>query len=179
MTRAIEAAGHWVRSWAAAPQRADRDLPDIADATLRQEMRISCGGNGVRIRFTNEFGGTGVTIGAARMGIAGPDGTVLPGSDRSLTFAGASSTFVPAGAPAISDPADLVVPALATLVVSVYLPGRVNNVTGHNLVAGPGWIIPGYQTAAAGLPSAAEPLRLQGRRDAWQGPAGSLTCNVI
>jgi lysophospholipase L1-like esterase len=92
------------------------------------------------------------------VGIAGPDGTILPASGRSLTFAGTPSAFVPAGAPAISDPADLVVPALATLVVSVYLPGRVNDVTGHNLVAGPGWIIPGDQTAAAGLPSAAEPL---------------------
>jgi lysophospholipase L1-like esterase len=163
-----ETGAHWVRSWAAAPQRADQNLPgenlpgenlpDIADATLRQEVRISCGGSRVRIRFTNEFGGTGMTIGAARVGIAGPDGTILPGSDRSLTFAGTPSMFVPAGAPAISDPVDLVLPALATLVVSVYLPGRVNDVTGHNLVAGPGWIIPGDQTAAADLPSAAEPL---------------------
>ncbi|WP_432825201.1 SGNH/GDSL hydrolase family protein [Dactylosporangium sp. CA-092794] len=162
MTRTVDAAGgHWVRSWAAAPQRADQDLPDIADATLRQAVRISCGGSRLRIRFTNEFGGTGVTIGAARVGIAGPDGTVLPGSDRGLTFAGAPSRFVPAGAPAISDPVDLVVPALATLVVSVYLPGHVNDVTGHNLVAGPGWIIPGDQTSAAGLPPAAE--RLDGR----------------
>jgi hypothetical protein len=116
MTRTVEAAGgRWVRSWAAAPQRADQDLPDIADATLRQEVRISCGGSRVRIRFTNEFGGTGMTIGAARVGIAGPDGTILPGSDRSLTFACTPSMFVPAGAPAISDPVDLVVPALAHL----------------------------------------------------------------
>jgi lysophospholipase L1-like esterase len=159
MTRTVEAAaGHWVRSWAAAPQRADQDLPDIADATLRQEVRISFGGSRVRIRFTNEFGGTGVTIGAARVGIAGPDGTILAGSDRGLTFAGTTSMYVPAGAPAISDPVDLVVPALATVVVSVYLPGRVKDVTGHNLVAGPGWIMPGDQTAAAALPSAAEPL---------------------
>src|ERR1700677_2370871 len=159
MTRTVEAAaGHWVRSWAAAPQRADQDLPDIADATLRQEVRISFGGSRVRIRFTNEFGGTGVTIGAARVGIAGPDGTILAGSDRGLTFAGTPSMYVPAGAPAISDPVDLVVPALATVVVSVYLPGRVKDVTGHNLVAGPGWIMPGEQTAAAALPSAAEPL---------------------
>ncbi|MBK3567079.1 SGNH/GDSL hydrolase family protein [Streptomyces sp. MBT62] len=159
MTRTAEAAGgHWVRSWAAAPQRADQDLPDIADATLRQHVRISCGGSRVRIRFTNECGGTGVTIGAARVAIAGSDGTVRPGSDRGLTFAGTPSTFVPAGAPALSDPVDLAVPALATLVVSVHLPGRVNDVTGHNLVAGPGWIVPGDRTAAAGLPSAAVPL---------------------
>lgn len=150
--------GHWVRSWAAAPQRADQDLPDIAGATLRQEVRVSCAGSRVRIRLTNEFGRTGVTIGAARVGLAGPDGTVRPGSDRALTFAGRPSAFIAAGAPAISDPVDLAVPALAVLVVRVYLPGPVNQVTGHNLVAGPGWIIPGDQTAAAELPSAARPL---------------------
>jgi lysophospholipase L1-like esterase len=159
MTRTVEAVGgHWVRSWAAAPQRADQDLPRIADATLRQNLRISCGGSQVRIRFTNEFGATGVTIGAARVGIAGPDGTIRPGSDRILTFAGAASMFVPAGAPAISDPADLAVPPLTTLIVSVYLPGRVDDVTGHNLVAGPGRIIPGDHTATPGLPSTAVPL---------------------
>ncbi len=159
MTRTAETAGgHWARSWAAAPQRADQEFPEVADATLRQAVRISCGGSRVRIRLTNECGATGVTIGAARVGVAGPDGTVLPGSDRALTFAGTPSTFVPAGAPAISDPVDLVVPPLATLVIGVYLPGRVTDVTGHNFVAGPGWIVPGDQTAAAGLPSGAEAL---------------------
>lgn len=158
-TRTVEAAGgHWVRSWAAAPQRADQDLPAIADATLRQEVRTSCGGSRVRVRFTNECGGTGVTIGAARVAIAGPGGAILPGSDRGLTFADTPSAFVPAGAPVISDAVDLVVPALATLVVSVHLPGRVDDVTGHNLVAGPGWIIPGDHTAATELPSTARPL---------------------
>lgn len=158
MTCPVEtAASHWVRSWAAAPQNADQDLPGIADATLRQEVRISCGGSRVRIRFTNEFGGTGITIGAARVGIAGPDGTVQPDSDRALTFAGTPSVFVPAGAPTLSDSVDLVVPALATLIVSVYLPERVNDVTGHNLVSGPGWIIPGDQTASTDLPPAAKP----------------------
>ncbi len=37
----------------------------------------------------------------------------------------------------------------------------MNDVTGHDFVAGPGWIIPGDQTAAADLPSAAEPLGSQ------------------
>ena len=159
MTHTARSTGdYWVRSWAAAPQAADPELPDIADATLRQEVRISCGGSRVRIRFTNELGRTGLTIGAARVGIAGPDGTVLPGSDRTLAFAESPSTFVPAGALAISDPVDLAVSALATLVVSVYLPGRVEEVTGHNLVAGPGWIISGDHTGAAGLRPGAQPL---------------------
>ncbi|KAA9150186.1 SGNH/GDSL hydrolase family protein [Amycolatopsis acidicola] len=149
---------HWVRSWAAAPQRTDQESLEVAGSTLRQEVRLSCGGSRVRIRFTNESGGTGLKIGAARVGIAGPGGAVSPGSDRPLTFAGARSAYVPAGAPAVSDAVDLVVPALATLVVSVYLPGGVKEITGHNLVAGPGWIIPGDETAAAGLPAGAEPL---------------------
>jgi len=46
---------------------------------------------------------------------------------------------------------DLVVPALAKLVVNVYLRGSVNDVTG------PGWIIPVDQIAPADLPPVGEP----------------------
>lgn len=157
MTRISEPDGkRWVRSWAAAPQRADQDVPAIADATLLQYVRLSAGGCSVRARFSNEFGPTGLTVGAATVAVAGPDGAAQPGSHRTLTFAGAPSAYVPAGAPAITDPADLAVPPLATVIVSLYLPGSVSDVTGHNLVAGPGWLLPGDQTAAAGRPDDAD-----------------------
>ena len=155
---AHEPGDHWIRSWAAAPQRVGRGLAPIAAATLRQHVRISCGGSRIRIRFTNELGTTGVTLGAARVGIAGPDGTIAAGSDRRLRFGGAPSTFVPAGSPVISDPVELTVPPLATLVVSLFVPGRVDDVTGHALVAGPGWVIPGDETGAARVAPAARPL---------------------
>ncbi|MFE2445766.1 SGNH/GDSL hydrolase family protein [Streptomyces melanosporofaciens] len=157
-------AGNWVRSWGASPQAAHdglgslNDHPPLADVTLRQVVRVSGGGRRVRIRFTNEFGTAPFTIGAARVGLAAPDGGVRPGSERVLTFSGASAATVPAGAPLLGDPVDLPLPALAKLSISLYLPGRVETCTCHDPVLDTGWTIPGDAVASPTLPENAEVL---------------------
>jgi lysophospholipase L1-like esterase len=155
---------YWVRSWGASPQAAHDGLgslddhPPLADVTLRQVVRLSGGGRRVRIRFTNEFGTAPVTIGAARVGLAAPGGAVRAGSERVLTFSGAPAVTVPAGAPILSDPVDLPLPALATLSISLYLPGRVETCTCHDPAMDTGWTIPGDAVAATTLPENAEIL---------------------
>jgi lysophospholipase L1-like esterase len=161
---ATNTAGSWVRSWGAAPQAAHDGLgsldayPPFADVTLRQVVRISGGGRRVRIRFTNEYGTAPFTIGAAQVGLAVPGGGVQPGSERVLTFSGAPAVTVPAGAPILSDPVDLPVPALAKLSISLYLPGRVETCTCHDPALETGWTIPGDAVAAPTLPKNAEVL---------------------
>ncbi|RSM72601.1 SGNH hydrolase [Actinoplanes sp. ATCC 53533] len=163
MTETTDATG-WVRSWGASPQAAHDgigsldDHPPLADVTLRQVVRISGGGRRVRIRFTNEFGTAPCTIGAARVGLAAPGGGVRPGSERVLTFSGAPAVTVPAGAPILSDPVDLPLPALAKLSISLYLPGRVETCTCHDPALETGWTIPGDAVAAPTLPANAEVL---------------------
>ncbi|MER6004887.1 SGNH/GDSL hydrolase family protein [Nonomuraea angiospora] len=157
-------AGSWVRSWGASPQAAHDGLgslddhPPLADVTLRQVVRISGGGRRVRIRFTNEFGTAPFTIGAAQVGLAVPGGGVRRGSERVLTFSGASAVTVPAGAPILSDPVDLPLPALAKLSISLYLPGRVETCTCHDPALETGWTIPGDTVTAPTLPENAEVL---------------------
>jgi len=112
----------------------------------------------VRIRFTNEFGTAPCTIGAARVGLATPGGGVRPGTERVLTFSGAPAVTVPAGAPILSDPLDLPLPALAKLSISLYLPGRVETCTCHDPALETGWTIPGDAVAATTLPGNAEVL---------------------
>lgn len=154
----------WVRTWGASPQAPHDGLgslddhPPLADVTLRQVVRISGGGHRVRIRFTNEFGTAPVTIGAARVGIASPDGAVQAGSERVLTFSGASAVTIPAGAPFLSDPVDLPLPALATLSISLYLPRNVETCTCHDPVLDTGWTIPGNAVDAPTLPENAQVL---------------------
>jgi len=153
---------HWVRTWSASPQAAEVAVHAIDDATLRQEVRVSCGGDRLRLRISNEFGATGLRIGAASVALAGqPAGQSCTESApiaHIVTFGGARCTFVPSGAPVVSDPIDLDVPALATLVVSLYVPGHVDSLTGHNILAGPGWVLPGDQTAAATVPEGAQEI---------------------
>src|SRR5262245_2108082 len=152
----------WVRTWSAAPQAADDGLgslddhPPLADVTLRQVVRISGGGRRVRVRLTNEFGTAPLTIGAARVGLAAPGGAVRHG--RPVTFAGAPTVTIPAGAPILGDPGDLPVPALATLSINLYLPERVAAVTCHDPALDTGWTIPGDAVTAPTLPDDARVL---------------------
>jgi lysophospholipase L1-like esterase len=154
----------WVRTWGAsphAPLEAFETLPSFADTTLRQVVRISGGGHQVRIRFTNEYGTAPLTIGAAQVALAAPGGGVQPGSDRVLTFAGRPTVTVPAGAPILSDPVDLPLPALSELSISLYLPEPVEACTCHAMGVQTCWTVPGNAVAAPALPADATPLPLQ------------------
>jgi hypothetical protein len=92
-------------------------------------VRISGGGNRVRLRLTNEYGTEPLTVGAARIALAAPDGGIRAGSDRELTFAGRTGVTVPVGAPMLSDPVTLPLPALSELSIDLYLPEAVKYAT--------------------------------------------------
>jgi lysophospholipase L1-like esterase len=118
----------WVTSWAASPQppmTAGGPIPatpTFSNQTIRQVVRVSAGGSRLRLRISNEYGTAPLAVGAVRVAAAAADGAEQPGTSRRVTFGGQSSTVVPAGAPAISDPVDLATKPLASLSVSLYLP---------------------------------------------------------
>jgi hypothetical protein len=120
----------WIATWAASPQPvwdADFFAPigvprSVRNQTVRQVGRVSIGGNRVRIVVSNEYGKLPLTIGAAHVALAGTGSAIAAGSDRKLTFSGQDSTIIPPGAPAVSDPVDLQVPALGTVAVSLFFP---------------------------------------------------------
>ena len=94
----------------------------MRDQTVRQIAHVSIGGSRVRIVLSNEYGTRPLTIGAAHIAVAGAGSSIVAGSDRPLTFGGRTSFTIPPGAPAVSDPVDLSVPALGNVAVSLYLP---------------------------------------------------------
>ena len=125
----------WVGSWAASQQvpEPNNALPDavLTDATLRQIVRLSTGGNRLRIQVTNAFGSEPLHVRAAHIARAGAGATLLPGTDRALTFDGAADVVIPAGASYWSDPVALDVPALSSIALSLYLPVAPKGQTSH------------------------------------------------
>ena len=92
--------------------------------TLRQIVHVSLGGSRVRIVLSNEFGLDPLTIGAAHVALSAGGNEIALSSANALTFGGQTSIKIPPGAVAVSDPADLKLPALANLAVSLFLPAQ-------------------------------------------------------
>ena len=105
--------------------------PSFNNQTIVQLVRLSAGGQRLRLRLTNEYGAHALEIGAARVALVGPDGAILAGSDRAVTFSRAASATIPAGAPLISDPVALPTKTMARLRVSLFLPGDTGGCTCH------------------------------------------------
>jgi lysophospholipase L1-like esterase len=161
----------WVHTWTAMPQAAEPDnLPPapfagdgmlLADSTLRQTVRVTAGGDRLRVRLSNAFGTAALPVTAAAVarpigGRAGvPD--ICRGSGHTLTFGGRPAVVVPAGAQIVSDPVTSPVGPGENLTVSVYL---ADGLAGATLTAHPGsrttsYLVAGDRHAEAELAGAA------------------------
>ncbi|MEJ2852947.1 MULTISPECIES: SGNH/GDSL hydrolase family protein [unclassified Saccharothrix] len=137
----------WTHTWTSMPQLTEpHNMPPapftqngvtLKDATLRQTVHVSVGGEKIRLRFSNAFGGaplpiTSVTVALPADGKAGVS-AVQPGSTRPVTFNGRASTVVPVGALVVSDPIDFPLKPQSNLTVTTYLAdGQAsNNITSH------------------------------------------------
>jgi lysophospholipase L1-like esterase len=124
----------WISTWTASPQSPRGVLPaSFSNQTVRQIVHVSVGGRKVRIRLSNEFGTRPALIGAASVALAGEGSDVAAASLRPLTFGGSKSIILLPGAPAVSDPVDLAVPALSEVAVSLYLPAATELGTVHQV----------------------------------------------
>ena len=130
------ASAEWVASWSAPPHAPLGTQGPFAaasydNATLSQILRVSQGGERLRVRFSNRYGTGPLTIGAARVVRIDDEGKELPGSSRTLSFGGDPSAVIPRGAPFASDAVTLAVPSLSRLKVEFYLPKPTGPCTCH------------------------------------------------
>jgi len=125
-------ADRWVGTWATAVVPRPQPAPgagrgpaplNFTNQTLRQIVHTSLGGDRIRVVLSNAFGTAPLPVGAASVALRQKDSSIVAASKRVLTFGGATSTAVAAGAIAISDPVNLAVPAFADLAIDIFLPG--------------------------------------------------------
>jgi lysophospholipase L1-like esterase len=133
---AAPAQAGWVASWTAAPHAPlGAEGPFAAasydNVTISQILRVSEGGEKLRVRFSNRYGPAPLRIGAARVVQIDADNNEVPGTSRTLKFGGEESAMIPRGAPFVSDAVDVAVPDLARLKVELYLPTATGPCTCH------------------------------------------------
>lgn len=183
-TAARSPAHHWIASWGSSQMIADGDnaLPaDRAGAvTLRQVIRLSAGGNRIRVRLSNAFGTRPLTIGAGHVArsVTAATGEIAGGVP--LTFAGHAGTVIPAGAELYSDPVAISVAAGADLAISLYLPEAATPQTGHPGARAISYAAAGNHVADARLAGAAQTTHWYAIADLEvSGPANAGTIVAI
>lgn len=126
---------HWVTTWASSPQLGDaRDAPPapgFADSTLRQIIHVSLGGKRIRVRFSNAFGSSPLTIPSAHVALSAGGSAIRGKTDKALEFHGQASVTIPAGALVYSDPLEFDLPQLSDVAVTIHLSGVPEGVTTH------------------------------------------------
>lgn len=123
----------WICSWLSTSQPASgeafpfpSDIPVIhGDQTLRQTLRISQGGQKLRLIFSNRYGAQPLVMGESYMSV--PDlCSALP-----ITFNGKIGATIPVGNILCSDEISLHIPSLSEINLRTYLPEKIPVNTFH------------------------------------------------
>jgi lysophospholipase L1-like esterase len=133
--------GPWTATWGSSPAEPGPRArfptepaffrEGLHDSTVRNLVRVSLGGERVRIRVSNRHGATPLTLDAASLGVIEGDAGVAAGTLRVVTFSGSTSVRLAPGAEALSDPVGLGVRDGAKLAVNLYTREGTETVTAH------------------------------------------------
>ena len=130
-------------------------VPDLTGRTLRVMAHLTAGGSQVRVRLSQRFSATALTIGAAHVAIRSSGNGIVSATDRVLTFSGSTTATVPAGGDLWSDSVTLAVSAGQDLGISLYVPGSfVPTTEGGRAQIKTAYHATGNQVSAASLTGA-------------------------
>jgi lysophospholipase L1-like esterase len=181
--------GHWIDTWVAAPQLTEpsnmppppftQDNLVFADSTIRQTIHVTLGGQQMRLRFSNAYGGADLPITAVSVALPvdGQAGVsaIQPGTSQPVTFGGQPGMNIPTGAQAVSDPLDFALSPGSNLTVTMYLAAgqASNDITSHPGSRTTSYMVTGNHVddeTMAGAASAAHWYFLSGT-EVWSRPA--------
>ena len=108
----------WFSAWASA-HNVGREVPGLSGGAVRLVVRPTLSGQSLRVKFSNIRGTAPAVFSAAYVGVAGNGATVVRGTNRQLTFNGASALTLAPDDMAWSDPVRFDVKAFQRLAVSL------------------------------------------------------------
>ncbi len=140
----------WVGSWATAPQLVEPNNmpppPGLSNNTLRQVVRVSIGGEEIRLKFSNEFSTNPVTMKAVNIAVSKGGSEIDPSSLKKLQFNGNDEVTMAPGAVVISDPISFKLEPRMDLAITICFGETSPDVTGHPGSRTTSYILPGNNT---------------------------------
>lgn len=139
---------NWTQSWGTAMQRPiaggedegpNWSVEGFGDQSLRQVVRLSTGGERIRIRLSNLYGTAPLPVAAAAVGRSAGGAKVWPDTTAPLTFGGARTATVPPGTDLVSDPVPLAAAPLEKLAITLRFAGNTGPATFHRFTTQPAY----------------------------------------
>jgi lysophospholipase L1-like esterase len=158
--RASANGARWVGSWATSQQLVEPNNAlspdDLRDATLRQIVHLSIGGDEVRVHLSNRFGATPLTVTSVHIARAvSPDSSkIVASSEKALAFSGSPDVTIPPHADYLSDPISFSVDALSDVAITLHLDASPEEETGHPGSRATSYVSHGNQVSAPELQGA-------------------------
>ncbi len=151
LTDASAGPAKWVGTWSTAPQLVEPNnnppSPGLSHNTLRQIVRVSLGGDTLRMRFSNEFSTSPVTLNKVHLALSLGQGAIEAATDRVLLFNGKPTVTMEPGAAATSDPLPFSLPPRTDVAITIHFAETSADVTGHPGSRTTSYLLAGDQTS--------------------------------
>jgi len=125
----------WVGTWGTAPQLVEPGnnppSPGLTNNSLRQIVRVSIPGDTIRVKFSNIFSETSVTLNAVKIAVSAGGSAVYDSTSKLLTFGGVPEVTMGPGTDVLSDPLAFNLEPRMTLAVTIYFGQTSATITGH------------------------------------------------
>jgi lysophospholipase L1-like esterase len=143
----------WVGTWSMAPQLVEPGnnppSPGLSNNTLRQIVHVSIGGDSLRMRFTNEFSISPVTLTSVHIAFSTGGGAIDTTTDQAISFNGMPEVTMAAGTAITSDPFQFALQPLTNVAITIYFGDTSPDVTGHPGSRTTSYILTGNQVSKA------------------------------
>ena len=153
-------AEEWVGTWSTSPQLVEPQntppKPGLSRNTLRQIVRVSIGGDSLRMRFSNEFSTSPVTLTAVHFALSAGGSAIDPNTDITLKFDGNPQVTMKPGAAVTSDPFRFELKPRSDVTITIYFGDTSPDVTGHPGSRTTSYLLPGNEVSASDFPGAVQ-----------------------
>lgn len=144
---------NWVGTWATAPQLVEPNNlppePGLSNNTLRQIVRVSVGGNKIRLRLSNKYSNDSLVVNAVSLAVPTDSCQVAAASITRLSFHGNAGFAIAPGSEIYSDPVMFTIKPNSLLAITVFYGITTRSVTGHPGSRTTSFLVSGDQTANA------------------------------
>lgn len=148
----------WVGTWVTAQQLVEPynvpPQPGISNNTLRQIVRVSIGGDSLRVRFSNEYSTSPIVIKEAQIALSAGQGNIDTTSIKPLFFNNSKETTIEAGSAILSDAIAFNLNARTDVSISIYFGQTPSDITGHPGSRTTSYIFEGNAVNSSGVENA-------------------------